>query len=36
MRAESLTVTLNPQQLLFFDANGARLTTKALETVGAA
>ena len=35
VRAESLTVTLNPQQLLFFDAHGQRLTAKALETVGA-
>ena len=36
IRADSLSVTLNPQQLLFFDADGARLAAKALETVGAA
>jgi len=36
VRAKSLTVTLNPHQLLFFDADGQRLAAKAHETVGAA
>lgn len=35
-RAESLSVTLNPAQLLFFDADGQRLRAEAREKVGAA
>jgi len=35
-QAKTLQVMLNPEQLLFFDAEGQRLSTKALATVGAA
>ena len=35
-RAKTLQVMLNPEQLLFFDAEGNRLSAKALATVGAA
>ena len=35
-RAKTLQVMLNPEQLLFFDADGARLQAKTLATVGAA
>lgn len=35
-RAKTLQVMLNPEQLLFFDAEGNRLSAKALATIGAA